>query len=143
MNLQLKGAFIYEYVRKDQKLRKEKGMSQEELANEIGVSRQAVSKWESEQSVPDIDKIIFMSEYFDVTTDYILKGVEPVSVMRKEVMSSFCLVFSIIGACLAGIWAFTANRFRQDECLIIMLAGAVVGYGTGFLFQTAISIWKT
>ena len=39
-------------------LRKIKGISQEELADEIGVSRQAVSKWESEQSIPDLDKII-------------------------------------------------------------------------------------
>jgi len=53
-----------------------KGVSQEEFADKIGVSRQAVSKWESEQSVPDLDKIIIMSEYFDVTTDYLLKGIE-------------------------------------------------------------------
>lgn len=41
-----------------QDLRKMKGMSQEELANLMGVSRQAVSKWESEQSIPELDKII-------------------------------------------------------------------------------------
>ena len=60
-----------------QSLRKAKGISQEELADKVGVSRQAVSKWESEQSVPDLEKVIIMSEYFDVTTDYILKGIEP------------------------------------------------------------------
>lgn len=59
-----------------QYLRKTKGLSQEELAEKVGVSRQAVSKWESEQSIPDIDKVIIMSEFFDVTTDYILKGIE-------------------------------------------------------------------
>lgn len=42
-----------------QSLRKAKGISQEELANKIGVSRQAVSKWESEQSSPDLEKIIY------------------------------------------------------------------------------------
>ena len=57
-----------------QSLRKNKGISQEELADKVGVSRQAVSKWESEQSVPDLDRVIIMSEYFGVTTDYILKG---------------------------------------------------------------------
>ncbi|MEY8335306.1 helix-turn-helix transcriptional regulator [Lachnospiraceae bacterium 47-T17] len=56
-----------------QYLRKTKGLSQEELANKVGVSRQTVSKWESEQSTPDIEKIIIMSELFEVTTDYILK----------------------------------------------------------------------
>ena len=63
-----------------QSLRKSKGISQEQLANDLGVSRQAVSKWESEQSTPDMDKIVLMSDYFEVTTDYILKGIEPVPV---------------------------------------------------------------
>jgi transcriptional regulator with XRE-family HTH domain len=61
-----------------QNLRKTKGISQEELADQVGVSRQAVSKWESEQSMPDLDRIIAMSELFGVTTDYILKGIEPI-----------------------------------------------------------------
>ena len=60
-----------------QQLRKQRGISQEELADRVGVSRQAVSKWESEQSVPDMDKIILISDYFEVTTDYLLKGIEP------------------------------------------------------------------
>ena len=59
-----------------QQLRKAKGISQEELADRIGVSWQAVSKWESEQSLPEIDKIIIMSDFFEVTTDYLLKGIE-------------------------------------------------------------------
>ena len=63
-----------------QSLRKQKGMSQIELADAIGVSRQAVSKWESEQAIPDLDKIIAMSEIFGTTTDYLLKGIEPVDV---------------------------------------------------------------
>lgn len=62
-----------------QNLRKTKGISQEQLADAIGVSRQAVSKWESEQCTPDLDKVILMSEYSDVTTDYILKGIEPMA----------------------------------------------------------------
>ena len=60
-----------------QNLRKIKGISQEQLAEAIGVSRQAVSKWESEQSTPDFEKIVLMSDFFDVTTDYLLKGIEP------------------------------------------------------------------
>ena len=55
-----------------QYLRKQKGYSQEELSDKVGVSRQAVSKWESEQSTPDLEKVIAMSELFEVTTDYIL-----------------------------------------------------------------------
>ena len=54
-------------------LRKKNGWSQEELAEQVGVSRQAISKWESAQSVPDLDKILRMSEIFGVTTDFLLK----------------------------------------------------------------------
>ena len=67
-----------------QSLRKAKGVSQEELADRIGVSRQAVSKWESEQSTPDVEKIVLLSNYFEVTTDYILKGIEPVKQRKTE-----------------------------------------------------------
>lgn len=53
--------------------RKKNGWSQEELANKLGVSRQAVSKWESSESIPDLQRILQMSELFGVTTDYLLK----------------------------------------------------------------------
>ncbi len=53
--------------------RKKLGLSQEELAEKLLVSRQAVSKWESAQSTPDLQKIIAMSELFSVSTDYLLK----------------------------------------------------------------------
>lgn len=54
-------------------LRKKNGWSQEELAGQLGVSRQSVSKWESASSIPDLDKILKMSEIFGVSTDYLLK----------------------------------------------------------------------
>lgn len=54
-------------------LRKKNEWSQEELAEQLGISRQSVSKWESGASIPDLDKIIRMSELFDVSTDYLLK----------------------------------------------------------------------
>ncbi|MBQ8311152.1 MAG: helix-turn-helix transcriptional regulator [Clostridia bacterium] len=54
-------------------LRKKKGWSQEELAEQLDVSRQSVSKWEGNLSNPDLDKIIAMSELFGVSTDYLLK----------------------------------------------------------------------
>ena len=53
--------------------RKKNGWSQEDLAERLNVSRQAVSKWEGTQAVPDIQKIIAMAELFGVTTDYLLK----------------------------------------------------------------------
>ena len=55
------------------RLRKKNGWSQEELADKMNVSRQAVSKWESAQSIPDLDKILQLGTLFGVTTDYLLK----------------------------------------------------------------------
>lgn len=54
-------------------LRKKNGWSQEELAMQLNVSRQSVSKWESAASIPDLDKIIKLSQIFGVSTDYLLK----------------------------------------------------------------------
>lgn len=54
-------------------LRKKNGWSQEELAEQLSVSRQSVSKWEGAQAVPDLQKILRMTELFGVTTDYLLK----------------------------------------------------------------------
>lgn len=76
-------------------LRKKAGWSQEELAERLNVSRQSVSKWESAQSVPDIDRILQMSRLFGVTTDYLLKddmeepevtGEESASPLRRVTM---------------------------------------------------------
>ena len=54
-------------------LRKKNGWSQEELAEKLGVSRQSISKWEGAQSVPDMNRILAMSDLFGVSTDYLLK----------------------------------------------------------------------
>ena len=71
-------------------LRKKSGWSQEELADRLGISRQSVSKWETGESVPDIDKILRMSELWNVSTDYLLKEDEaqkedPVTPQSEEV----------------------------------------------------------
>lgn len=54
-------------------LRKKNGWSQEELAEQLHVTRQSVSKWESAQSIPDLERILQMSHVFGVSTDYLLK----------------------------------------------------------------------
>ncbi len=58
-------------------LRKEKGYSQEEMAGLLDVSRQAVSKWESDRGIPEIDKLLQISNMFGVTLDYLLKSESP------------------------------------------------------------------
>lgn len=58
-------------------LRKKRGLSQEELAISLGVSRQAVSKWEVGDAMPDTDKVIALAEFFGTTTDFLLRDIEP------------------------------------------------------------------
>lgn len=68
-------------------LRQKKGVSQEAFGEMLGVSRQAVSKWETGQAMPDLEKVMAMSEIFGVTTDYLLKGTEnaqPQSDVQQE-----------------------------------------------------------
>lgn len=124
-------------------LRKNKGLSQEELAEQLGVSRQAISKWESEQSVPDIEKIILISDYFEVSTDYVLKGIELSNAIGKKTKKHIIISFSVIFALLAGVFSFAANRFRDDEIFFIAIAGAVVGGCIGFLLLKIIQIRTT
>lgn len=70
-------------------LRKKCGWSQEQLAEQLNISRQSVSKWESGMSIPDLDKIIKLSSLFEVSTDYLLKDeleiIAPIDKNSKEV----------------------------------------------------------
>ena len=125
-----------------QYLRKARGISQEGLADQLGVSRQAVSKWESEQSMPDLDKIISMSDYFEVTTDYLLKGIEPVvqkeeeqSIKHRRIASNICYQLSLgfigLGIILSIILAdFLKISILLTPVLIVQGVGLLV-WGTG------------
>ena len=59
-----------------QKLRKARSLTQEELAEKVGVSRQSLSKWESDGALPDTANIILLADLFGVTTDYLLREVD-------------------------------------------------------------------
>ena len=70
------------------KLRREKNISQEELANELDVSRQTISKWETDQSQPDFDKIIPLCEFFNITSDELLTGNSNIKEAKQENVKS-------------------------------------------------------
>ncbi len=69
-------------------LRKRNNWSQEELADKLGVSRQSISKWESAQSTPDLERIIAMSELFGVSTDHLIKDEIELESVRGKVEES-------------------------------------------------------
>lgn len=90
-------------------LRRKRGLSQEQLAEIIGVSRQAISKWEGGLSVPESEKLIAISEYFNVTLDYLLKEdadciqkTEQKTVNGQSFKSHKGMLLGII-TCVAGI----------------------------------------
>ena len=117
--------------------RKRAGMSQEKLANELNISRQAVSRWETGEAVPDTEKVIQLSRIFHVTTDYLLLDIDeaPQSAvpaennreteqraaekrMKSQSMRMhfgwFLLIFGIISLSAALVGAvFTRRRSRN------------------------------
>ena len=109
------------------KLRKSKGLSQEQLAEELYLTRQTISKWELNQSTPDIDYLVKLSDYFCVTTDYLIKGKVPNDILNSDIENSelsdakcvqafsssktgykWCIYLGsiIMGVCLIGVILF-------------------------------------
>lgn len=116
-----------------QSLRKARGITQEQLADAVGVSRQAVSKWEAEQSVPDLERIVAMAEYFDVTTDYLLRGIEPApTVQAREPVTArtMCIIATALDAAGlilgGGLWFEYQNWLCVAVMLIFQLAAVTV-----------------
>ena len=75
-------------------LRKKKGFSQEELANRLNVSRQTVSKWEVGDSTPDMEKLIAISDLFDVSLDNLVMGKEDDAQPPTSAKSEFATVLN-------------------------------------------------
>lgn len=88
----------YEFPNRLQTLRKQHGFSQEQLADLLGISRQAVSKWESGQSLPDIDNLVRLSELYGESLDSLVKGVEaPAPVPAPQTAEQPQVVFAPFG----------------------------------------------
>lgn len=82
-------------------LRKKANLSQEQLAESLNVTRQAVSKWESGQSAPDMEKLLLLSDIFGISTDQLLKGRYPA---RKEEKKDSSLYTILTFIALAILW---------------------------------------
>ena len=65
-------------------LRKERGLSQEELADQLGISRQAVSKWERAEASPDTDNLICLAKLYNVSLDYLLQTEDSIETIKTE-----------------------------------------------------------
>ena len=94
-----------EFNEKLQELRKQKGITQEELAKKLYVSRTAISKWESGRGYPNIDSIKAISKFFSITIDELLSTDEALMIAEeesKEKEKHFCdLAFGLLDFCFA------------------------------------------
>lgn len=129
-------------------LRASRGLSQEQLAAELNVSRQAVSKWECGDAAPDLDKLRAICTYFGVTTDYLIweneedapKAAVPekerASRGRNEVFSNVLLLVLLLAG-IAALWGSLRISFTRDAVVHIILAVAAIA--AAILSMTA---WK-
>lgn len=113
-----------------QQLRKAKGFSQEELADRVGVSRQAVSKWESGQTAPDLERLLALGAQLDTTTDYLLTGQHPAAREQGPDASLFSVVGT--GSTVAGLLAAAMLWYEKQTAiataigLLLMVMGCVI-----------------
>ena len=127
------------------KLRKEKNLSQEELANELDVSRQSISKWETNQTTPDFDKIVTICEYFGITTDELLTGNKDIveaketniknNYARNIAISVGLYIFSVVTIIL---FAAELNKPVIGVCLFFSL----IAIATGLIVYSVIMYGK-
>lgn len=113
-------------------LRKKSGWSQEELAEQMNVTRQSVSKWEAAQSVPDFEKMIKLSELFGVTTDYLLKDeieeaeqsgfIKDMSALRCVSMEEANAFLSVKAETARAIAYATLLCILSPICLLVLAA---------------------
>ena len=126
-------------------LRKEKNLSQEELANELDVSRQSVSKWETNQSTPDFDKIVALSEYFGITTDELLTGKKDI-VEAKEIdtKSKYARNLAVaIGLYIFSVVSIILFAAGFDKPIIgICIFFTIIAVATGLIIYNSIMYGK-
>ena len=129
-------------------LRASRGLSQEQLAAELDVSRQAISKWECGDSTPDLDKLRTICTYFGVTTDYLIweheedvpqtaASKQDVNVCGRNGIFGDVLLLVLLLAGLAALWAGLRISFTSDAALHIVLAVAVI---SATILST--TVWK-
>ena len=121
-----------------QEQRKLNGLTQEQLAEKLNVSRQSISKWESNQSFPEIDRIILMSEIFNVSTDYLLK--EKTNDYSKNSISKD---YNLIGIILISIGLILSLLWYEYLSLLPIVLGLIIQIiGISLMLSNNISLSK-
>lgn len=122
-------------------LRKNKKLSQEELANILGVSRQTISKWETGESTPDFDKIIPLCEFYGITSDELLSGKKDIIETKKEEnRNNFARNMAIaIGLYIISVvFVVVADEIFNQEIIGIALFFIVNAIATSLIVYSSI-----
>ena len=135
-------------------LRTARGLSQGDLAEKLEVSRQSVSKWETGQSVPDLDKIVRLAEFFGVTTDYLLREndapplppepqfvyverpqeEQPVSKKELGTREIVCILLFLTGALTIFAFLGAGMLWHADETALLLIF-ALLGFSAELFFS--------
>ena len=111
---------------KIKKLRKDNNMTQEDLAEKLNVSRQTISKWETNVVIPDADNIVSICKLFNITTDELLDyKVESVQTKILFIIDMGVLLFGIIGFIVFAILLMT-NQIDETSSVITINAYGIV-----------------
>ncbi len=126
------------------KLRKEKNMSQEELANVLDVSRQTVSKWETGESMPDFNKICPLCEYFGITSDELLSGKQNIIEAKQEdKKGKFARNIAIaVALYIISLVAIIGTSTIGQEILGVCLFFTIIAIATGIIIYSSIIYGK-
>ena len=107
-------------------LRKENNMTQEDLANKLNVSRQTISKWETNIAIPDADNIVAISKLFNITTDELLNyKIETIQKKKQFILDMTVLLFGIIGFIVFAILLMT-NQIDETSSIITINAYGII-----------------
>ena len=125
-------------------LRKERGLSKEDLANELGVSRQTVSKWETGESTPDFDKIVPICNYYGITSDELISGKQNIVEAQKEnKKAKFARNIAIsVALYILSLVAIIATSAIGQEIIGVCLFFTIIAVATGIIIYSAIVYGK-
>ncbi len=132
------------------KLRREKGLSQEELGMEMQVSRQTVSKWEAGQSYPDFTRLVMLSDFFNMTLDELVKDIDVQEVreqsLTNEKIDSIYRVSQDVDSVLQNKSLKNILRglkwFLVGSCIFICFV-VVVSFILQFIYPESNIFWRT
>lgn len=116
--------------------RRRMGLSQEQLAEQVGVSRQTVSKWETGTSTTELEKLIALSQCFGITVDELVQGVAPAANTSKSTVPKLGPILVLLGGLMLCVFGLII-AFSPEASQIISTSSVITINGTGIAMLIA------